>query len=333
MANATGMAPSGRLKLVTSGRILDAAVRSRVSYLRWRPKRVWASSGSGNYAAAAFFAAVFLLHRLAVQLLGQPGCEPGVDLPAGDRVEDAGLAWRRPTTGDHGPYGIHQLYFGKLTMHADFLRARIRLVLQGEPGAGGPGDGSGMDGGAGILPVVDAALLFRAAGVGLAFTNLPGNRAVRPVFRSATLPAPGPPQVIPIPDDDRGRHQHKQARRDQKPGTRADALPFVQRNSPERAEDNDAGHVQRPTGKLEGAHLGFAHGVEEELHVPGGAGEGAEAVVGQHRRTLGFCRGNRGQGSVSAHLRAEVLIAGAVADVQDQAPDEVGGEASYKNHH
>src|ERR1039457_7011783 len=57
MANATGMAPSGRLKLVTSGRILDAAVRSRVSYLRWRPKRVWASSGPGNYAAAAFFAA------------------------------------------------------------------------------------------------------------------------------------------------------------------------------------------------------------------------------------------------------------------------------------
>jgi hypothetical protein len=40
MANATGMAPSGRLKLVTSGRILDAAVRSRVKTRRFSRTRI-----------------------------------------------------------------------------------------------------------------------------------------------------------------------------------------------------------------------------------------------------------------------------------------------------
>ena len=37
-------------------------------------------------------------------------------------------------------------------------------------------------------------------------------------------------------------------------------------------------------------------------------------------------------GTVAANFGLEVLVAGAVANVQDEAPDEVGGEASGKDY-
>jgi len=46
-------------------------------------------------------------------------------------------------------------------------------------------------------------------------------------------------------------------------------LPTPSGQSPEAAKDNDAGHVQGPAGKFILSHLGFAHGVEEELEIPG----------------------------------------------------------------
>lgn len=46
------------------------------------------------------------------------------------------------------------------------------------------------------------------------------------------------------------------------------ALPFFQRKTLQGAEDDDAGHMQCPAGELKAAHLRFAHGVKEKLHVP-----------------------------------------------------------------
>ena len=89
----------------------------------------------------------------------------------------------------------------------------------------------------------------------------------------------------------------KQAERHQQPGLAARAFPFFQRDTPQRAEDDDAGHVQRPTGEFVSSHLGLAHGVEEKLHVPGGARESREQIVGKHRgsdfRLLGNGHGDR----------------------------------------
>jgi hypothetical protein len=41
------------------------------------------------------------------------------------------------------------------------------------------------------------------------------------------------------------------------------APPFLEENTPQRAEDDDARHVERPTGKFVVAHL-----VEEKLEIP-----------------------------------------------------------------
>ncbi len=55
-------------------------------------------------------------------------------------------------------------------------------------------------------------------------------------------------------------------------------VPFhsFKRNTPKGAENDDAGHVHGPTGVFGIAHAGFAHAVEEELQVPGDAGNGGE---------------------------------------------------------
>ena len=79
--------------------------------------------------------------------------------------------------------------------------------------------------------------------------------------------------VISIADNHGRTHQYQQAEYDEEFGAASGTLPLVQRNPPQSAEDDDAGHVQSPTGKLVSSHLGLAHGVEEKLHVPGGAGE------------------------------------------------------------
>ena len=56
-------------------------------------------------------------------------------------------------------------------------------------------------------------------------------------------------------------------------GSLAGSFPLVEINAPQRAENDDAGHVQAPTGKAKLSHLGLAHGIEEELHVPASAGQ------------------------------------------------------------
>src|SRR5262249_37852176 len=63
----------------------------------------------------------------------------------------------------------------------------------------------------------------------------------------------------------------------------AGALPLFEADSPKAAEDDDAGHVERPTGKSVAPHLTLAHGVEEELEIPGRSGQRAEKVIAQHR--------------------------------------------------
>src|SRR3546814_16148812 len=45
-------------------------------------------------------------------------------------------------------------------------------------------------------------------------------------------------------------------------------LPLLEAEAPQRAEDDDARHVERPRGEAEAPHLAFAHRVEEELEVP-----------------------------------------------------------------
>ena len=78
--------------------------------------------------------------------------------------------------------------------------------------------------------------------------------------------------VVPVTDNDRRRNQYQQAQGDQQLGSDTGTVPLFEGNTPQGAEDDDAGHVQRPTGKFEAPHLRLAHGVEEKLHVPGGSG-------------------------------------------------------------
>ena len=52
--------------------------------------------------------------------------------------------------------------------------------------------------------------------------------------------------------------------------------------APRGAEDDDAGHVQRPTGKSVFADLRLAHGVEEELEIPQRPRRRGEQIVGEH---------------------------------------------------
>ena len=58
-------------------------------------------------------------------------------------------------------------------------------------------------------------------------------------------------------------------------------MPLLEDEAPEGGEDDDAGHVKGPAGEVVLAHLGLAHGVEEELEVPDDSGHGGEDVVGE----------------------------------------------------
>src|SRR5271157_1207465 len=83
-------------------------------------------------------------------------------------------------------------------------------------------------------------------------------------------------QRVAVADDHGRSDEHEQGKSDETPGVPAGSRPFPQRDSPEGAEDHDAGHVQSPARELEPSHLGLAHGVEEKLEVPGRARQGAE---------------------------------------------------------
>ena len=59
----------------------------------------------------------------------------------------------------------------------------------------------------------------------------------------------------------------------------AGTLPLTETEAPNRAEEDDRRHVQRPGTELVVAHLGLAHRVEEELKIPDDSGKGGEEVV------------------------------------------------------
>jgi hypothetical protein len=77
--------------------------------------------------------------------------------------------------------------------------------------------------------------------------------------------------VISVADNHRRGDQYQQAQHDEEHCSGTGALPFFQSNTPQGAEDDDAGHMQCPTGELKAAHLRFPHGVKEKLHVPRGS--------------------------------------------------------------
>src|ERR1017187_5897016 len=103
-----------------------------------------------------------------------------MDLPAHDRIENARPAQRRQAAGGRGPHGVQQLYSGKLALHSTLLWARTGPLRQGEPRTGSPRRAGGLDSRLDILPALDAALLFRAAGVVVALAHLPGARTLPP---------------------------------------------------------------------------------------------------------------------------------------------------------
>ena len=83
-------------------------------------------------------------------------------------------------------------------------------------------------------------------------------------------------EVVAIADNYCGADEQKESGGDKNSGAAAGASPFFQEESPKRGEDDDAGHVEGPTGKIVLAHLGLAHGIEEELEVPDHARHGRE---------------------------------------------------------
>ena len=83
-------------------------------------------------------------------------------------------------------------------------------------------------------------------------------------------------EVVAVADDYGGADQQEEASGDESFGAHAGAAPLAQDEAPESGEDDDAGHVEGPGGEVVLAHLGLAHGVEEELEVPDDAGESGE---------------------------------------------------------
>src|SRR5277367_3116959 len=80
-------------------------------------------------------------------------------------------------------------------------------------------------------------------------------------------------------NNDRGKHKGRDPRGNQAMRLFAGAFPLVKVYAPQGAENNDAGHVQSPTGKAVRAHLDLAHRVKEKLKIPGRPRQSAEKVV------------------------------------------------------
>lgn len=92
--------------------------------------------------------------------------------------------------------------------------------------------------------------------------------------------------------DDYGRgDQQEQGQGEKRRGAGSRAFPLFEANAPKGAEDDDTGHVQRPTREAIAAHLALTHRVEEELEVPGGARKGAEEIIAEHRCLYDWRRG------------------------------------------
>lgn len=129
-------------------------------------------------------------------------------------------------------------------------------------------------------------------------------------------------------------------------GLATSPFPFVEDPTPHGAENDDAGHVQRPTGKTVSSHLGLAHGVEKELEVPNNPREGTEEIVVGHRNAqrgggdgwdpgagdLSMLAGAGGfRGVFWADGGGEVLISALVFTVEMGAPDKISGKSSQED--
>ena len=88
----------------------------------------------------------------------------------------------------------------------------------------------------------------------------------------------------------------------------------MERDAPQRAENDDARHVQGPTGEIVLAHPRRTHAVEEKLQIPSDPGDRRKQVVPQPRGRAG-----------------KVFAAGAIAEIEHHAPDEVGGETARQH--
>ena len=89
-------------------------------------------------------------------------------------------------------------------------------------------------------------------------------------------------------NDQGGKDERGDTASDEEMRFLAGAFPFVKIEPPASAENNDARHVQGPTGKTEFAHLRLAHRVKEKLQIPACARERREKVIRKHGDTL--CR-------------------------------------------
>src|SRR5262249_10191686 len=80
--------------------------------------------------------------------------------------------------------------------------------------------------------------------------------------------AGGQPQIVAVSDNYRRRNQKKKRQRQQRSCSDSSTFPFFKSDAPKAAEDDDAGHVQRPAGEAIAVYLTLVHGVEEELEIP-----------------------------------------------------------------
>jgi hypothetical protein len=87
--------------------------------------------------------------------------------------------------------------------------------------------------------------------------------------------------------------------------------------------------MEGPTGKFIAAHLRLTHGVKEELHIPGSSGKRGKQIVRNHR---GCGCWQRRRGGATRWRGAKILEGSFVANIQDHAPNEVGGKSSEKKY-
>ena len=86
-------------------------------------------------------------------------------------------------------------------------------------------------------------------------------------------------QIISITDDEGRGNQKLKPNGDQTARAKTGATPFMDHDPPQSREDDDAGHVQRPTGEIVFSHLGLTHAVKEKLEIPDDACGSREQIV------------------------------------------------------
>ena len=87
------------------------------------------------------------------------------------------------------------------------------------------------------------------------------------------------PDKIPVTDDHRRGRERAQPPSDKPVRAPARAPPLLERQPPQRAEDDDARHVQRPRAEAKPAHLRLAHRVKEKLEIPRRARQRAQRQI------------------------------------------------------